>query len=80
MTLEEKKAIQTIIIDEIAQQSQAAPTLLIDALLTGQGYQFVHHVLSRRLGMATQLSQMTTHLLKAMSGDQQVRTDAEDAA
>lgn len=78
MTLEEKQAIQTLVIDEIAQRSQEQPTLLIDALLTGQGWALVQQMLGRRLARANQESGLMTHLLKAMQANGHVTT--EDAA
>ena len=76
MTLEEKKAIQTVLLDELAQQQEAQPTLLVDALLSGQGHQFVYMTISKRLGMATNLGQMFTHLLKALNVDSGRQEDA----
>lgn len=67
MTVEERKAIQAVLIDELHQRQHDQPTLLIDALLAGQGFQFVHHVLSARATMARNLTNMTEHLLRAMS-------------
>jgi hypothetical protein len=66
MTVDEKKAMQTILIDEIAQHQQDQPTMLIDALLADQGWAFLHHVLSRRAGMAAQAAQITGQLLRVL--------------
>lgn len=71
MTVEERKAIQAVLIDELAQRQQTQPTLLIDALLAGQGYQFVHSILSARAGMARNLANMTEHLLWAIGNQGQ---------
>lgn len=68
MTTEEKQAITAVLLDEIAAQQQQNPTLLIDALLSGQGYQLVHLVLQRNLAIATGRTQALTQLLRALNG------------
>ena len=69
MTTEEKQAITAVLLDEIASQQQQNPTLLIDALLSGQGYQLVHMVLQRNLAIATGRGQALTQLLRALNGN-----------
>ena len=66
MTVEEKKAIQTVLLDELAAHTEDQPTLLIDALLSEQGFQFVYQVLGRRLGMANDQS---AHVRASPEGD-----------
>ena len=70
MTLEEKVAIQKIIMTELLQQQDSQPALLLDVLLSGQGYQFVQHVVAKHHGMATSLAQMTAGLMKAIATPQ----------
>lgn len=67
MTTEEKRALATILLDELAQLQEASPTLLVDVLLADQGHQFILQVLSRRAGMARQVVTVNEHLLKAMT-------------
>ena len=69
MTNEEKVAIQTVLIDELAQQQQQHPTMLIDAILANQGYQLVQMVLQRRLAYANGVSQAMTQCLRALNGN-----------
>ena len=66
MTLDEKKAIQTVLLKELAEQQQTNPTLLLDALLSGQGYQFVFQVVAKHHALSQQLTAMTTQLLTAL--------------
>lgn len=66
MTLDEKLAAQTLIINEITATQETNPTLLIDALLTDQGYQFLHMVLAKHAAQAAQVAQMTNQLMRAL--------------
>ena len=66
MTPEEKVAVQTVLMKEITDQATAQPTLLFDLLVSGQGYQFIHHVLSKHLAQANQASQICGQLLQAI--------------
>lgn len=66
VTLEEKMALQTLLIDEMSRHQQDAPTLLIDALLADQGFAFLHHLISQRARQAQEAVQATTQLLKAV--------------
>lgn len=66
MTQEEKVAIQTVIVKEISDQSATQPTLLFDLLVSGQGYQFIHHVLSKNLATHDQASGICRQLLQAI--------------
>jgi len=68
MSIEEKKAIQLMILDELAAHQHDQPTLLVDALLADQGHAFLHRLLSQRAALAQQTAQLTTHLLRAMLG------------
>ena len=85
MTLEEKQALQTILVDECIQRQQEAPTLLIDALLGEQGNALIHHVLSRRLAAipqelaaTQQRGQLYSGLLKVLMGTRPVITPREE--
>jgi intracellular sulfur oxidation DsrE/DsrF family protein len=74
MTVDEKKAIQTVLIDEITQHLQDQPTMLVDALLADQGYAFLEQLLRRRAQQASQLAQMTLQLHRALNGMQPPNT------
>jgi len=71
MTTEEKRAAQTILLDELAAHQQDAPTLLIDALLADQGLAFLHAVLTRKASQAQQAVQITQQLVRALTAPQQ---------
>jgi len=67
MTPEEKQAAQTLVIDEIMQANQQGnPTLLIDALLSDQGFAFLHMVLTKRASAAAGAAQATAQLVRAL--------------
>ena len=66
MTNEEKIAIQTVLIDELAQEQQRHPTMLIDAILANQGFQLIQMVLQRRLAYASGVEQAMKVLIRAM--------------
>lgn len=66
MTQDEKVAIQTLLIDEVAQHTKDQPTLLIDVLLSGQGHQWIWQTLSARAAYATQAAGTFQHLLKVI--------------
>jgi len=66
MTLEEKLAAQTLIINEIANSQQTNPTVLIDALLSDQGFAFLHMVLAKNAAQAAQTAQITSQLVNAL--------------
>jgi len=68
MNVDEKRAMQAVLIDEIALQQEQNPTLLIDAILSGQTHQLVHMILQRRLAFANGTSQAMTQLLRALNG------------
>jgi len=78
VTLEEKQALQTILVDECIQRQQEAPTLLIDALLGEQGNALIHHVLSRRLAQSQQQGTLYSGLLKVLMGTRPVITPREE--
>jgi hypothetical protein len=66
MTRDEKLAIQTLVLNELARHQDDHPTMLIDALLADQAHGFLLHLLSQVAGNATQLAQTTAHLLRAV--------------
>jgi hypothetical protein len=66
VTPEEKLAIQATIMDDFQAHAEKHPTLLIDVLLSGQGFAFVHQVLERRLAQAGQTTQVIGTLLRAL--------------
>lgn len=68
MNLQEKKAAQLAVIDEITQRQESDPTLLIDVLLTGDGPAFVRQILTARAIMGRNLVAMNEHLLRALDG------------
>jgi len=76
MTVEEKTAVQTVILNEIAQQRESNPTLLLDVLLSGQGYQFIHMVIAKQHGQAQNLAAMTDRLLKSLEAAASAEAEA----
>ena len=77
MSPEEKQAIQHLVMQEVLDNQQQHPTMLIDALLSDQGYAFVYQILSRTLAKHTQLANLENQLMKALVGG---RASSEDAA
>jgi len=77
MTAEEKQAIQHLVMQQVIDQQQQNPTMLIDALLSDQGYAFVYQILSKTLAQHTQLANLENQLMKALVGG---RASSEDAA
>lgn len=76
MSPEQKFEIQKIIVAELAAKAQEQPNLLIDVLLSGQGYQFVYQVLAMANTKARAVVDGTDHLMVALRG----RSVDEDAA
>jgi hypothetical protein len=76
MTSDEKMAIQSILLDELADRQKDAPTLLIDALLSNQGHQWVWRVLSTRYAKAAGTQQAMEQLLRAVRGPEPVEGEA----
>lgn len=68
ITPEQKRAIQSLLLDELRQTSESNPTMLFDVLASGQGLAWIYHVVNLQHGRHTQLSQMTAHLLAALKG------------
>jgi hypothetical protein len=66
MTVDEKLAMQMLIIDEMTRHREDQPTMLIDALLADQGFAFLHHLLSRRASQAVQAAQTAQQLVRAL--------------
>lgn len=67
MTVEERKALQTVLIDEMQARIQEKPTMLIDALLAGNGFTLMHFILTQRLGQTQNATRMLTQLLQALT-------------
>ena len=76
MTVEEKMAIQSLLLDELADHQKDLPVLLIDFLMSGQGSQWVWRVLSTRYAKAAQSQQMIEKLLKAVRGPESTEGEA----
>ena len=67
MTPEEKQAAQTLVIDEIMTANQQGnTTLLIDALLSDNGFAFLHAILTKRAAAAQGAAQATAQLVRAL--------------
>jgi len=77
MTAEEKRAAQTLVIDEILANQEQNPTLLIDALLADQGFAFLHAILTKRATAAAGAAQATAQLVRALRQPAPSETDRE---
>jgi len=58
--------MQGEVVRALQAASQDAPTLLIDTLLSGDGYQLVHHVLSQQEAAARQRADGLAELLRLL--------------
>ena len=76
MTIEERKALQTILIDEVCNRQESDPTLLIDAILTNQGPLFIAQLLTGRANQARQALQINEHLLRLLAPQTQAQQPA----
>jgi intracellular sulfur oxidation DsrE/DsrF family protein len=80
MTLEQKKALQGLLLDEVTQRLKDHPTMLIDILLNGQGVAFLHGLLAQRRQVAAQSAELFDALLAGLGLGQQQSIDPEDEA
>jgi len=67
MSPEERVAIQTVVVETLQAESQRVPTLLIDTLLSGDGYQLVHQILAQQAAAARQRADTLGELLRRMT-------------
>lgn len=69
MSPDEKLAIQTTIVQFLERASKDHPTLLVDTLLSGDGWNLVHAVLAREEAYARGRAQTMHALLGAILQD-----------
>lgn len=77
MNLQEKKAVQMVIMDEITMRQESDPTLLLDILMSGDGPAFVRQILAARAVMGRNLVAMNEHLLRALDGQPAPRPELQ---
>jgi hypothetical protein len=63
MTVEEKVAIQNLVLQHLQGDAERHPTLLLDALLSGDGIALVHSIVAQEETQARQRAQILTRLL-----------------
>jgi hypothetical protein len=69
MTTEERLAIQTVLVEQLQAEAREHPTLLVDALLAGDGWALVYRVMSQQEAHARQRAETLRHLLGAMAAE-----------
>lgn len=69
MSPDERLAVQRVVMDWLQADAAENPTRLIDVLLSGDGCNLVHHVLSTRAQQARETSRAMDYLLQAMVTD-----------
>jgi len=67
MNPDERLAVQRVVMDWLQQDATENPTRLIDILLSGDGWQFVHHVVSTRAAYARGNAEAMDHLLRVLN-------------
>jgi hypothetical protein len=67
MSPEERVAIQTVVMHVLGAEKERVPTLLIDTLLNGDGYQLVHQILAQQAAAARQQADTLSELLRRMT-------------
>ena len=63
MTVEEKVAIQTLVVQRLQGDAERHPTLLLDALLSGYGIALVHSIVAQEEAQARQRAAILARLL-----------------
>ena len=69
MTSEEKVLIQAEVVQFLQSTAEEQKTLLLDVLLSGDGYSLVYQVLSTQAAYAQQRADALNYLLRAMSAE-----------
>jgi len=70
MSPDEKLAVQTVVVEYLqSATTEERKTLLLDVLLSGDGYSLVHHVLSQQAAYAQRRADTLNHLLRALQAE-----------
>jgi hypothetical protein len=69
LTPDDKATVQQIVVKFLERESENHPTLLLDTLLSGDGWQLVHTVLSQQEAYSRQMADTLRRLLNGMLPD-----------
>lgn len=76
MSPEERMALQGVVVEYLQSRAQEQPTLLVDTLLSGDGYSLLYQVLSKLSLEARQRAGALGHLLQLLMTERGIATGA----
>jgi len=77
MTPDERLAMQTIVVEQLQRDAQEHPTLLIETLLSGDGWRLVHRTLESQEAYARGRADTLRHLLQTLIAERMPQAQAQ---